>query len=117
MLRALDNSQRPDLCVANCDRWPLRKERFYRDICYAHIATSSGRTNDMKSPRLLHLGAFMRPASIHTSAWRYPGECLHHNFHFRHLTNGSQALELVTGDVACMTSHHAVPLLPLSSSC
>ncbi len=23
--------------------------------------------------RQLHLGAFMRPASIHTGAWRYPG--------------------------------------------
>ena len=24
--------------------------------------------------RQLHLGAFMRPTTIHTAAWRYPGE-------------------------------------------
>ncbi len=27
----------------------------------------------MAQPRQLHLGAFMRPVSIHTGAWRYPG--------------------------------------------
>jgi alkanesulfonate monooxygenase len=27
----------------------------------------------MSSARQLHLGAFMRPVSIHTGAWRYPG--------------------------------------------
>jgi hypothetical protein len=30
----------------------------------------------MTSSRQLHLGAFMRPASIHTGAWRYPGAWL-----------------------------------------
>lgn len=27
----------------------------------------------MSNKRQLHLGAFMRPVSIHTGAWRYPG--------------------------------------------
>src|SRR5260370_30424417 len=112
MLRALDNSQRPDLCVANCDRWPLRKERFYRDICYAHIATSSGRTNDMTSSRLPHLGAFMRPPSIHTGAWRHPVALPDMNFNFAHLKHHIQALERSHLVAVFMVAHLAVPNIP-----
>ena len=32
--------------------------------------------------RQLKLGAFMRPVSIHTGAWRYPGALPHANFNF-----------------------------------
>ncbi|WP_020186956.1 hypothetical protein [Methylopila sp. 73B] len=36
-------------------------------------------------PRQLKLGAFMRPVSLHTGAWRYPGAWPDANFNFRHL--------------------------------
>src|SRR5258707_5920678 len=115
MLRALDNSQRPDLCVANCDRWPLRKERFYRDICYAHIATSRNTTTKMTSPRQLHLAAFMRPASIHTGAWRYPGAWPDMNFNFAHLKHSIQVLERAKFDAFFMADHMAVLNMPLDA--
>ncbi len=37
------------------------------------------------SQRQLKLGAFMRPVSIHTGAWRYPGAWPDANFNFAHL--------------------------------
>jgi hypothetical protein len=39
----------------------------------------------MTSSRQLHLGAFMRQASIHTGAWRYPGAWPDMNFNFAHM--------------------------------
>ncbi len=39
----------------------------------------------MSSARQLHLGAFMRPASIHTGAWRYPGAWPDMNFNYAHI--------------------------------
>ena len=36
----------------------------------------------MAAARQLRLGAFMRPASIHTGAWRYPGAVPDANFNF-----------------------------------
>ena len=35
--------------------------------------------------RQLRLGAFMRPVSIHTGAWRYPGAWPDANFNFAHI--------------------------------
>jgi hypothetical protein len=35
--------------------------------------------------RQLHLGAFMRPVSIHTAWWRYPTAYPDANFNFQHL--------------------------------
>jgi alkanesulfonate monooxygenase len=35
--------------------------------------------------RQLKLGAFMRPVSIHTGAWRYPGAWPDANFNFPHI--------------------------------
>ena len=37
------------------------------------------------SGKRLHLGAFMRPASIHTAAWRYPGAFADANFSLKHM--------------------------------
>ena len=37
----------------------------------------------MSNVRQLRLGAFMRPASIHTAAWRYPGGLPDANFNFK----------------------------------
>ncbi|MFT5415565.1 MAG: hypothetical protein ACI915_001881, partial [Gammaproteobacteria bacterium] len=38
----------------------------------------------MNSDRKMRLGAFMRPVSIHTAAWRYPGAFKDANFNFKH---------------------------------
>ncbi len=45
-----------------------------------HIHTSGG---ERVTARQLHLGAFMRPVSIHTAAWRYPGAFPDANFNSR----------------------------------
>ena len=47
----------------------------------------------MSSSRQLRLGAFMRPVSIHTGAWRYPGAFADANFNFAHLKRFAQTLE------------------------
>src|SRR5690349_18851799 len=39
----------------------------------------------MAASRQLRLGAFMRPVSIHTAWWRYPGASPDANFNFEHL--------------------------------
>src|SRR6201999_2048358 len=43
--------------------------------------------------RQLKLGAFMRPVSLHTGAWRYPGAWPDANFNFGHLRTMIQKLE------------------------
>lgn len=43
----------------------------------------------MSTKRKLHLGAFMRPVSIHTGAWRYPGAYPDANFNLRHIEASS----------------------------
>ena len=47
----------------------------------------------MTDTRRLHLGAFMRPVSIHTGAWRYPGAYADANFNFAHIKRFAQKLE------------------------
>jgi hypothetical protein len=47
----------------------------------------------MASSRQLRLGTFMRPISIHTAAWRYPGALPDANFNFHHLKRFAQELE------------------------
>jgi alkanesulfonate monooxygenase len=44
----------------------------------------------MTAQKQLHLGAFMRPVSIHTGAWRYPGAYPDANFNFPHLRRFAQ---------------------------
>ena len=48
--------------------------------------------------RQLHLGAFMRPASIHTGAWRYPGAWPDMNFNLAHTKESIQKLEAAKFD-------------------
>ena len=47
----------------------------------------------MSSKRQLRLGAFMRPVSIHTAAWRYPGGTPDANFNLKALIRYAQTLE------------------------
>ena len=67
------------------------------------------------SPRQLHLGAFMRPASIHTGAWRYPGAWPDMNFNFAHIKQSIQALERAKFDAFFMADHMAVLNMPMDA--
>jgi FMN-dependent oxidoreductase (nitrilotriacetate monooxygenase family) len=64
------------------------------------------------SPRQLRLGAFMRPASIHTGAWRYPGAYADANFNFAHMKRFAQTLERAKFDAFFMADHMAVLNMP-----
>lgn len=65
--------------------------------------------------RQLRLGAFMRPASIHTGAWRYPGAYPDANFNFAHLKHFAQRLEAAKFDAFFMADHMAVLNMPLEA--
>ncbi|HEU5276035.1 MAG TPA: LLM class flavin-dependent oxidoreductase [Xanthobacteraceae bacterium] len=65
--------------------------------------------------RQLRLGAFMRPASIHTGAWRYPGAYPDANFNFAHLKHFAQRLEAAKFDAFFMADHMAVLNMPVEA--
>jgi alkanesulfonate monooxygenase len=67
------------------------------------------------SKKQLHLGAFMRPASIHTGAWRYPGAYPDANFNFQHLKYFAQKLEHGKFDAFFMADHLAVLNMPVDA--
>ncbi|KAJ5923659.1 hypothetical protein N7454_008904 [Penicillium verhagenii] len=66
-------------------------------------------------PRQLHLTAFMRPVSLHTGAWRYPGSYPDANFNFKHLTHFIQKLEAAKFDAFFMADHLAVLNMPVEA--
>jgi alkanesulfonate monooxygenase len=57
----------------------------------------------------------MRPASIHTGAWRYPGAWPDMNFNFAHLKHAIQTLERAKFDAFFMADHMAVLNMPLDA--
>ena len=63
----------------------------------------------------LKLGAFMRPVSIHTGAWRYPGAYPDANFNFGHLSRFAQRLEEAKFDAFFMADHLAVLNMPVEA--
>ena len=65
--------------------------------------------------RQLKLGAFMRPASIHTGAWRYPGAWPDMNFNFQHTKEMIQTLERGKFDAFFMADHMAVLNMPMDA--
>jgi FMN-dependent oxidoreductase (nitrilotriacetate monooxygenase family) len=65
--------------------------------------------------RQLKLGAFMRPVSIHTGAWRYPGAWPDANFNFAHLKRLIQKLEAGKFDAFFMADHLAVLNMPVNA--
>ncbi|MFZ0840042.1 MAG: LLM class flavin-dependent oxidoreductase, partial [Xanthobacteraceae bacterium] len=69
----------------------------------------------MSTPRQLRLGAFMRPVSIHTAAWRYPGAFPDANFNFAHIKRFAQTLERGKFDAFFMADHLAVLNMPMSA--
>lgn len=66
----------------------------------------------MTQQRHLHLGAFMRPVSIHTGAWRYPGAHHDANFNFARIKHYAQRLEAAKFDAFFMADHLAVLNMP-----
>ena len=69
----------------------------------------------MSRTRQLRLGAFMRPVSIHTGAWRYPGAYPDANFNFAHIKRFAQRLEAAKFDAFFMADHLAVLNLPMAA--
>src|SRR6516162_10155027 len=69
----------------------------------------------MSGSRQLKLAAFMRPASIHTGAWRYPGAYPDANFNFAHLKRFIQTLERARFDAFFMADHLAVLNMPMNA--
>ncbi|PUA19001.1 LLM class flavin-dependent oxidoreductase [Glaciimonas sp. PCH181] len=69
----------------------------------------------MVSRRQLKLGAFMRPISIHTGAWRYPGAFPDANFNLAHLKRFIQKLESGRFDAFFMADHLAVLNMPIEA--
>src|SRR5467141_4966842 len=65
--------------------------------------------------RQLRLGAFMRPVSIHTGAWRYPGAWPDANFNFAHIKRLIQKLEAGKFDAFFMADHLAVLNMPVDA--
>jgi alkanesulfonate monooxygenase len=69
----------------------------------------------MANSRQLRLGAFMRPVSIHTAAWRYPGAWPDANFNFPRLRYLAQTLERGKFDAFFMADHLAVLNMPMDA--
>ncbi|BBK42951.1 nitrilotriacetate monooxygenase component A/pristinamycin IIA synthase subunit A [Allostella vacuolata] len=57
----------------------------------------------------------MRPVSIHTGAWRYPGAFADANFNFAHLKRFAQTLERAKFDAFFMADHLAVLNMPVEA--
>jgi alkanesulfonate monooxygenase len=57
----------------------------------------------------------MRPVSIHTGAWRYPGAFTDANFNFAHLKRFAQELEAAKFDAFFMADHLAVLNMPIDA--
>ncbi len=69
----------------------------------------------MSSAKQMKLGAFMRPVSIHTGAWRYPGALPDANFNFPALRRFAQTLERGRFDAFFMADHLAVLNMPVQA--
>src|SRR5271163_1773494 len=65
--------------------------------------------------RQLKLGAFMRPVSIHTGAWRYPGAWPDANFNFGRIRDLARRLEAAKFDAFFMADHLAVLNMPVKA--
>ncbi|QDS67542.1 hypothetical protein FKW77_002569 [Venturia effusa] len=75
----------------------------------AKIEVSSEEATTSKQ---LHLTAFMRPVSLHTGAWRYPGSYPDANFNLTHIKSFIRKLEDAKFDAFFMADHLAVLNMP-----
>lgn len=69
----------------------------------------------MSETRKLRLTAFMRPVSLHTAAWRYPGAFPDANFNFAHIKRFAETLERGRIDAFFMADHLAVLNMPMDA--
>ena len=69
----------------------------------------------MSQKKQLKLGAFMRPVSIHTGAWRYPGALPDAIFNFPAMKSFIQKLEAAKFDAFFMADHLAVLNMPVNA--
>jgi FMN-dependent oxidoreductase (nitrilotriacetate monooxygenase family) len=69
----------------------------------------------LSEKRQLRLGAFMRPTTIHTGAWRYPGAMPDANFNLKALQRFAQTLERGRFDAFFMADHLAVLNMPIEA--
>jgi len=69
----------------------------------------------MSDSKKLHLTAFMRPVSLHTGAWRYPGAAANANFSLSHLKYFVKKLEEGKFDAFFMADHLAVLNMPVEA--
>lgn len=69
----------------------------------------------MAAKRRLRLGAFMRPVSIHTGAWRYPGAWPDANFSFPAYKHFARALERGKFDAMFLADHMALLNMPVEA--
>jgi FMN-dependent oxidoreductase (nitrilotriacetate monooxygenase family) len=69
----------------------------------------------VKQNRQLRLGAFMRPTTIHTGAWRYPGAFPDANFNLAHIRRFARTLERGRFDAFFMADHLAVLNMPIEA--
>jgi alkanesulfonate monooxygenase len=75
---------------------------------WVHRAGQRQNEGVMARSRQLHFNAFMRPASIHTGAWRYPGAHADANFNLQRMVGYIQKLERGKFDAFFMADHMAV---------
>ncbi|KAG0648273.1 Nitrilotriacetate monooxygenase component A [Hyphodiscus hymeniophilus] len=69
----------------------------------------------MSESKKLHLTAFMRPVSLHTGAWRYPGSYPDANFSLAHIVSFIKKLEDAKFDAFFMADHLAVLNMPVEA--
>src|SRR3982074_3746030 len=81
----------------------------------AYLCPSDKSQGSAMAKRQLRLGAFMRPVSIHTGAWRYPGASPDANFNFAHIKRLIQKLEAGKFDAFFMADHLAVLNMPINA--
>jgi FMN-dependent oxidoreductase (nitrilotriacetate monooxygenase family) len=67
------------------------------------------------SARQLHLSAFLRPASIHAGAWRYPGSFADANFNFAHYRRFAACLERACFDAIFLADSLALAQQPVAT--
>ncbi len=69
----------------------------------------------MSERRQLKLGAFLRPASIHTAGWRFPGAFSDANFNFAHQRRFAETLERGCFDAIFLADHLALMNMPMAA--
>ena len=62
----------------------------------------------MGTQRMLNLNAFMRPTTLHTGSWRYPGAYADANFNLARIRQFAERLESACFDSFFMADHLAV---------